>query len=99
MSKIFLHLQKVHDSVHDFQSYTLKNLLKKKNFSTPKIFTGGVNISAWNSLNEDGKKNALKKSWYIHYSFRDAETGNLKRMPNIKGGANRFKLKMKDYAI
>ncbi|MDI1254595.1 MAG: site-specific integrase [Flavobacterium sp.] len=59
----------------------------------PKIFTGGVDISAWNKLNEVEKKKALDKSWYIFYSFRDAETSKLKRMPNIKGGANRFKTK------
>jgi len=47
MSKIFLHLQKVHDLVHDLERYSLMNhfnLLKQKDFTAPKIFTGGVNI-------------------------------------------------------
>ena len=97
MSKIFLHLQKVHDLVHDLEHYSLinhsKNLLKQKDFTAPKIFTGGVNILLWNQLNESEKANALSKSWYVYYSFRDAKTGKLKRMPNIKGNVNKLKTK------
>ena len=93
MSKIFIHLQKVHATVHDLQFNAFRNLLKKKNFSTPKISTGGVDISQWSKLSEAEKKNALTKNWFIYYSYRDSETGNLKRMPNIKGGANRLKTK------
>ena len=92
MSKIFLHLQKVHDLVHDLEHYSpinhFKNLLKQKDFTAPKIFTGGVNILLWNQLNESEKAKALFKSWYIYYSFRDAKTGKLQRMPNIKGNVN-----------
>jgi hypothetical protein len=36
---------------------------------------------------------ALSKDWYIYYKFIDDTTGKLKRMPNIKGGCNRFKTK------
>jgi integrase len=93
MSNIFIHLQRVHETVHDFQILTFKKLLQKKNFSTPKISTGGVDISQWSKLSEAEKKNALKKSWFIYYSFRDAKTDKLIRMPNIKAGANRFKTK------
>ena len=45
MSRIFIHLQKVHDTVHDFQFITFKKLLKKKNFSQPEIFIYGSNVS------------------------------------------------------
>lgn len=97
MSKIFLHLQKVHDLVHDLEHYSpinhSKNLLKQKDFTAPKIFTGGVNILLWNQLSESEKVKALSKSWYIYYSFRDAKTGKLKRMPNIKGNTNKLKTK------
>jgi integrase len=96
MSKIFLHLQKVHDLVHDLEHFSKINhfnLLKQKDFTVPKIFTGGVNILLWNQLNESEKANALSKSWYIYYSFRDAKTGKLKRMPNIKGNTNKLKTK------
>jgi integrase len=97
MSKIFLHLQKVHDLVHDLEHYSpinhSKNLLKQKDFTAPKIFTGGVNILLWNQLSESEKAKALTKSWYVYYSYRDAETGKLKRMPNIKGNANKLKTK------
>ena len=93
MSKIFLHLQKVHVLVHDLQINSFQNLLNEKNYSVPKIFTGGVNITLWSKLSEHDKKIALAKNWYIYYSFRDTETGKLKRMPNVKGGANRLKTK------
>jgi len=97
MSKIFLHLQKVHDLVHDLEHYSpinqSKNLLKQKDFTAPKIFTGGVNILLWNQLSEAQKAKALSKSWYVYYSFRDAKTGKLKRMPNIKGNVNKLKTK------
>lgn len=45
MSKILLHLQKAQDLVHGLEINYLKDLLKQKNFSTPRIFTGGVDIS------------------------------------------------------
>ncbi|MDI1317057.1 site-specific integrase [Flavobacterium sp.] len=97
MSKIFIHLQKVHDLVHDlehnYQINLYKNLLKQKDFSSPKIFTGGVNILLWNQLSEKEKAEALSKNWYVYYSYRDAKTGKLKRMPNIKGNVNKFKTK------
>ncbi len=93
MSNFFLHLQTVHETVHDLPINVFLKLLKQKNFSIPKISTGGVDISLWNSLSEQEKKEALSKNWYVYYSFRDAKTGKLKRMPNIKGGVNRLKTK------
>jgi len=93
MSEIFLHLQKVHVLVHDLQIKSFQNLLNTKNYSEPKIFTGGVNIFLWSKLSEQDRKLALAKNWYIYYSFRDTKTGKLKRMPNVKGGANRIKTK------
>ncbi|MCZ8129386.1 MAG: hypothetical protein O9304_21480 [Microcystis sp. LE19-114.1B] len=53
MSKIFLRLQKVQDLVHYSEINYFKNLLKQKDFSSPKIFTGGVNILLWNQLQND----------------------------------------------
>lgn len=85
MSTILLLLQSVHENVHDFAM--------KLNYSEPKIFTGGVSISRWSTLSNDEKKKALEKDWYIYFSFRDPNTGNLKRQPNIKAGANKFKTK------
>lgn len=93
MSKIFLFLQEVHDLVHDLEINRSKNLLKRKNFSVPKIYTGGVDILLWSSLSEAKKKEALSKDWYVYCSFRDAETGKLKRINNIKGNANTLKTK------
>lgn len=93
MSSILLHLQKVHDSVHVLQLNSLQSLLKKRDFSEPKIYTGGVDIKLWSSLNESDRKAALAKKWHVYYSFRDKTSGKLTRMPNIKGIANSFKSK------
>ena len=89
MSKISLLLHSVHDLVHTFNM----NI----NFSEPKIYTGGVDISTWSSLSKPVQKEALLKKWYIYYSFRDSKTGKLKRQTNIKGEANRFKTKKDRY--
>ena len=41
MSKYFLFLQTVHDTVHDLGYNTIKKSMTKSDFSSPKIFTGG----------------------------------------------------------
>lgn len=56
----------------------------------PKIYTGGVDISQWSKLKSSEKKAALSKPWYVYYSFRNPKTNELKRQPNIKGGANLY---------
>lgn len=83
MPTIYVLLQKVHDSVHVFD--------QKMNYSEPKIYTGGVDVSKWSKLTKEERENALLKDWYVYYSFRDPETGRLKRQQNIKSGANRYK--------
>lgn len=85
MSSILLLLQNVHETVHDFTM--------KLNYSEPKIFTGGVDITQWNKLSKVQQNDALKKDWYLYYSFRNPHTQKLTRMPNIKGGINRVKNK------
>lgn len=84
MSRILLLLQRVHQTV-----YTLT----KKNYSEPRIYTGGVDITLWNELSKDEQNKAISKNWYVYYKFMDDTTGKLKRMPNIKGGCNRYKTK------
>lgn len=91
MSTILLLLRSVHENVHAFTM--------KLQFSEPKIFTGGVAISQWSKLSKAEQKIALNKDWYIYYSFRDPETNMLKRQPNIKAGANKFKTKNERIAI
>jgi len=88
MSGILLLLQTVHQNVHQTSLS-----LDKKNFSEPKIYTGGVDITLWNKLSKEEQNNAISKDWYIYYKFKDETTGKLKRMPNIKGGCNRYKTK------
>ncbi|MFM7017726.1 tyrosine-type recombinase/integrase [Flavobacterium sp.] len=94
MSNILLLLQRVHQNVHQ-----TRHSLDKKKFSEPKIYTGGVDITLWNELSKEEQKNAISKDWYIYYKFLDDTTGKLKRMPNIKGGCNRYKTKRERIAI
>ncbi len=94
MSNILLLLQRVHQNVHQ-----IRHSLDKKKFSEPKIYTGGVDITLWNELSKEEQNNAISKDWYIYYKFLDDTTGKLKRMPNIKGGCNRFKTKKERIAI
>ena len=60
-------------------------------YSEPKIFTGGVSITQWKDLSSVEKKLALSKEWFVYYSYRDPESGKLKRQSHIKAGANRHK--------
>jgi hypothetical protein len=50
----------------------------KKDYSEPKIYDAGGDLT---------------KRWYVYYSYRDPETGKLKRRPPIYKGANRYKTK------
>jgi integrase len=71
----------------------------KLNYSEPKIYTGGVDVSLWSKLSAKEKKIALSKNWYIYYSFRNPKTGKLERQNNIKAGANLYKDKRSRYHI
>jgi hypothetical protein len=91
MSSFFLLLQRVHARVHECPM--------KLNYSEPKIFTGGVDISLWSKLSAEEKKEVLSKNWYVYYSFRNPTSGKLKRQVNIKAGANKFKTKKERFAF
>ena len=71
----------------------------KLNFSEPKIYTGGIKISEWSKLTKSEKEKALKKDWFVYYSFRDPETLKLKRQPHIKAGVNKLKTKRERIAF
>ncbi|MBT9187623.1 site-specific integrase [Zobellia russellii] len=85
MPCISLLLRSVNKSVNTFPM--------KMNYVEPKIHTGGVDVSKWSSLTKTEREAALKKPWFVYFSFRDPKTGKLKRQPFIKGGANRHKTK------
>ncbi|TCK67255.1 phage integrase family protein [Winogradskyella wandonensis] len=89
MSLISLILQNVYENVHVSKM--------KSNYSEPKIYTGGIQISQWSKLTKAQRQAALSKDWYVYYSFRNPKTNKLKRQPNIKAGANRFKTKSERY--
>lgn len=91
MSLSFLLLRTVNASVNVFDM--------KLNFSTPKIYTGGVLISEWSNLTELQKEEALNKDWFVYYSFRDPRTQKLKRQPHIKAGVNKLKTKRERIAF
>lgn len=93
MSKYFLVLQTVNKTVNDFTSKSANLLTMKRNYSEPKIYTGGVDVTQWNKLTSKQKKEALEKDWFIYYGFRDEKTGKLKRMPHVKAGVNRYHTK------
>ena len=71
----------------------------KLNYSEPKIFTGGVDISNWSKLTSHEKKTALSKDWFVYFSFRNPETGKLKKQSFIKAGVNKLKTKRERYAF
>jgi len=54
------------------------DLKKLKQFSEPKIYSA---------------KGDLSKRWYVYFSYRDPETGKLKRQAPIYGEANKLKTK------
>lgn len=90
MSKIIDILLAVNETVNDFDMKRKKPL---KPYSEPVIYTGGVDITQWKKLSPEEKEEALNKDWFVYYSFRHPETGKLKRLPNIKGGANYYHTK------
>ena len=71
----------------------------KLNYSEPRIYTGGVDISIWSKLSTTERKAALNKPWYVYFLFRNPATGKLERQPNIKAGANKYKTKRERYAF
>ncbi|MFT5753876.1 MAG: integrase [Flavobacterium sp.] len=70
----------------------IKTMLKP-DFSVPKIYSGGIKVTEWENFSKELQKEALKKDWYIYYSFRCPDTGLLKRQTPIKGNVNTLKTK------
>jgi hypothetical protein len=98
----------VYDSVYGFDqnfyylavretNYDKLKVMSKPNYSIPKIYTGGVDITVWNKLSKEIQLEALKKDWYIYYSFRCPITGKLKRQTPIKAQSNSYKNKSQRY--
>ena len=55
-------LRNVHENVHVFTM--------KLNYSEPRIYTGGVDISIWSQLTNEEKKKPLSKDWFVcHHSY------------------------------
>lgn len=79
------------------EKYTiLKSDFMGKNHSIA-FYTGGVKIEDWDNLKKHEKTNALSKSWYLRWSFRNPTTGKMERQKNYKGGVNYLKTKNERY--
>ena len=78
MKKINIILQKYHQKTR-FE--LLKKMQKKYTIS---FYTGGINVNKWKDLSKSEKTKALKKSWYIYWSFRNPKTYKLERQQNLK---------------
>jgi integrase len=91
MQKIKDLLENIHKNVHGFDM--------KRHYSEPKIYTGGVDIKKWKQLSETEKEAALKKNWYLYYSFRNPATELLERQQNIKLGVNWRKSKEERFEV
>jgi integrase len=99
----------VYDSVYGFGfnlqyiadylgQYSKPAPMSKRKFSLPKIYTGGVEITNWDSYTISEQLEALQKDWYIYYSFRNPDTSLLTRQTPIKGNANSYKTKKERFA-
>jgi integrase len=84
MSSFYAILRAVHDNAHS---------LPMKQFSEPKIYTGGVDIDKWEELTSEQKKKALSKRWYVYFSYRHPETKKLTQQKRAHWGANELKSK------
>ena len=87
MSKILHILASVNETVNVFE------LKPKRKYTEPKIYTGGIEVSKWSKYSNVEKENALKKQWFVYFSYRNPKTDLLEKQPFIKGGVNHYKTK------
>ncbi|WP_248723256.1 site-specific integrase [Seonamhaeicola sp. ML3] len=71
-------LKQILTFAYDFEYESAYDLSQKKNFSNPKIYVA------------DGD---LTKRWYVYFSFRNPDSGKMKRMTPFYGVANKYKTK------
>jgi len=67
-----------------FNYQSAYDLQMKKDYSNPQLYTA----------NGD-----LKKRWYVYFSYRNPETGKLKRVTPFYGEAHKYKSKVKMYSV
>ena len=87
MSKILHILAAVNETVNVFE------LKPKRKYTEPKIYTGGIEVSKWSKYSNEQKENALKKQWFVYFSYRNPKTDLLEKQSFIKGGVNHYKSK------
>jgi len=69
---------RIFDLIKENEYKTEYDLNNLKQYSEPKIYTGS---------------NDLSKRWYVYFSYRNPQTGKLKRQPPVYGEANKLKTK------
>ena len=67
-----------------------KKIAKLKKYSIG-YYLGGIKPNQWNTLSESDKKDIMKKSFYLRWTFRNPKTNKLERQSDIKSGTNRLK--------
>ena len=87
MSKILHILETVNETVNDFY------LKPKRNYSEPKIYSGTLDYKKWSKYSKTEQDEALKKDWFVYFSFRNPKTDRLEKQSFIKGGVNYYKTK------
>ena len=87
MSKILHILAAVNETVNVFE------LKPKRKYTEPKIYTGGIEVSKWSKYSNEQKEKALKKQWFVYFSYRNPKTKLLEKQSFIKGGVNHYKSK------
>ena len=70
--------------------YAIDVLKKMQKKYTISFYTGGINVNQWKDLSKSEKTKALKKSWYLRWSFRNPNTNKLERQSHLKGGVNKL---------
>ena len=64
--------------------YAIDVLKKMQKKYTISFYTGGINVNQWKDLSKSEKTKALKKSWYLRWSFRNPNTNKLERQSHLK---------------
>lgn len=73
-----LNFKQIVTFAYESEYETAYDLTIKKNFLSPKIYNA---------------KGDLSKRWYVYFSYRNPETGKLKRVTPFYGDANTYKTK------
>jgi hypothetical protein len=52
-----------------------------------------IEVSKWSKYSNEQKEKALKKQWFVYFSYLNPKTDLLEKQSFIKGGVNHYKTK------